>query len=273
MHLLYLDDAGSALNADEEYFVIGGLSVYEAQAHWFTQELDRLAGTVSPGSPDSVTFRASEIFCRRGDPWRRMSREEAHGIVRAVLDVLQRAYGSARAFACAIHKPSCPGRDPVEVAFEDLCSRFDRYLFRLRGEGDRQRGIIVLDDSAHQTTFRRMSREFRTLGTRWGVLRNLAETPLFVELRASRLVQLANHIAYAVFRRYNSGDTNYFDAIASKFDSYDGVVHGLAHKQTVDPDCMCIACLSRRSGQGRENQMPLDFGQEDDRWGGSRRSE
>lgn len=91
-----------------------------------------------------------------------------------------------------------------------------------------------------------MSRDFRTLGTKWGVIRNLADTPLFAESRASRLMQLADHVAYAVFRRYNAHDAQYFDVVASKFDSADGVVHGLSHKQAVDPDCMCIACATRR---------------------------
>ncbi len=29
----------------------------------------------------------------------------------------------------------------MEIAFEDLCSRFDRYLQRLRAAGDRQWGL------------------------------------------------------------------------------------------------------------------------------------
>lgn len=87
----------------------------------------------------------------------------------------------------------------------------------------------------------------RTLGTRWGTtIHNLAETPLFVDSRASRVVQLADHISYAVFRRYNAGDTSYFDIIASKFDSVGGTVHGLNHKQTYNPMCMCLACHTRR---------------------------
>lgn len=135
----------------------------------------------------------------------------------------------------------------MELAFEDLCSRFDLYLRRLRGEGDRQRGLLILDQSAQETTLQRMAREFRTLGTQWGVIRNLADTPLFVNSAVSRVVQLADHVAYAVFRRYNAADAQYFDIIASKFDSADGVIHGLVHKQAVDPNCMCIACMSRRS--------------------------
>ena len=246
MHLLYLDDAGSPANPNEDYLVLGGISVYESQAQWITKELDDLAAEISPADPGSVEFHASEIFSRREVPWRGMSRDEAQGVIMAVLDVLGRSYDSAKAFACAIHKPSFPGQDPMELAFEDLCSRFNLYLRRLQGQGDRQRGLIILDESAHETTLQQMARDFRTLGTKWGVIRTLADTPLFVDSRASRVVQLADHIAYSVFRRYNAHDAKYFDKIASKFDSNEGVVHGLSHKQTVDSNCMCIACLSRR---------------------------
>lgn len=246
MHLLYLDDAGSAANPNEEYLVLGGVSVFESQAHWITQELDNLAAGIQPADPHGVEFHASEIFARRNAPWRGMSREEAQGVIKAVLDVLRRSYESARAFACAIHKASFPSQDAMELAFEDVCSRFSLYLRRLQAQGDRQRGLIILDESAHETTLQRMARDFRTLGTQWGIIRNLADTPLFVDSRASRVVQLADHVAYAVFRRYNAHDAQYFDIMASKIDSADGVIHGLAHKQTVDPNCMCIACLSRR---------------------------
>ena len=113
--------------------------------------------------------------------------------------------------------------------------------------GDTQRGLVILDNSAHETTLQKMSVEFRTLGTRWGSIKSLADTPLFVDSRASRVIQLADHVAYAVFRRYQSGDTQYLDRIAHKFDAEDGIVHGLAHKEIGNPNCMCIACISRAS--------------------------
>lgn len=251
MQLLYLDDSGSANNPNEDYLVLGGVSVYEDQAPWITSELDKLAQSIHPADPHSVEFHAAEIFARRKPPWRNMSREEAQGVIKAVLGVLHRSYESARAFACAVHKASFPGRDPVELAFEDLCSRFEMYLNRRRSEGNRDRGLLIIDRSAYETTLQRMAREFRTHGTRWGVIRNLSDTPLFVDSRASRVIQLADHVAYAVFRRYNAHDANYFDVMASKFDSAEGTVHGLSHKQTVDANCMCIACVTRvnRSGQ------------------------
>ncbi|MCI0534053.1 MAG: DUF3800 domain-containing protein [Verrucomicrobiales bacterium] len=246
MHLLYLDDAGSAGNKDEEYLVLGGISVFEAQSSFLTSELDKLASGFSAANPHEVEFHASEIFSRRTQPWSGISKEEAKGVLKAVLGVLAASYDSAKAFACAVHKASYPNRDPLQLAFEDLCSRFDRYLSRLHAQGDRQRGMIILDESAHETTLQEMARNFRKLGTQWGVIRNLAETPLFVNSKTSRLVQLADHVAYAVFRRYQAQDTQYFDLIASRFDSYENVMHGLAHKQTKDPNCMCPGCMSRR---------------------------
>jgi len=247
MHLLYLDDSGSAPNMSEEYFVLGGLSVFEAQAHFFTSELDKLAQSIDPQNPHVVEFHASEIFARRVHPWKDMTREEARGVIKSVLKILADSYDTARAFACVVHKNSYRDLDPVEIAFEDLCSRFDMYLSSQRDSGDRQRGLLILDESSHETSLQRMARDFRTLGTRWGVLRNLADTPFFVNSKSSRLVQMADHIAYATFRRFQMRDAQYFDIISGKFHSIDGVVHGLSHKENGNPGCMCIGCLSRRA--------------------------
>lgn len=78
------------------------------------------------------------------------------------------------------------------------------------------------------------------------MIRNVVDTPFFVDSYGSRLIQIADHVAYSVFRRYNAKDTQYFDIFAAKFDEADGVIHGLAHKQTVEAMCMCPAYLSSR---------------------------
>lgn len=246
MHLLYLDDSGSVENDNEDYLVLGGVSLFEAQANWVTHELDKLAESIDPKSPQAVEFHASEIFSGRTPPWNGMSRDERQGVIKAVLKIFANSYESARAFACAIHKPSYPGTDPMEDAFEDLCTRFDRYLSGLRETGERQRGLLILDESAHETSLQSLATNFRLLGTRWRVIENLAEAPLFIRSHVSRGVQLADHVAYAVFRRYNAKDTAYFDIIAAKFHAVDGVVHGLSHKQITERNCMCLACLTRR---------------------------
>src|SRR6267142_2948968 len=147
MHLLYLDDSGSAKNSDEDYLVLGGVSVFEAQANHIIQEMDKLAQSIDPNNPHEVEFHASEIFTRQVHPWNRMSKEEAQGVIIAVLNVLAKSYDTAKAFACAIHKRSFGVKDPMALAFEDLCTRFDVYLTRMRSSGERQRGLLRLDES------------------------------------------------------------------------------------------------------------------------------
>lgn len=247
MHLLYLDDAGSMKNSDESYIVLGGVSVFESEAFRLTQELDNLAATIDPVNPAGIEFHASEIFARRTAPWNKYSREQAQGIIKSVLNILARSPAPTYAFSCALHKASFGiVTDYLGLAFEDMCKRFDIYLDRLNIDGDRQRGLLILDESSHETVLQNMAINFRKMGTQWGVIKNLADIPFFVNSKASRIIQLADHIAYAVFRRYNAGDNNYFDLIAHKFYSHGGVLHGLAHKQKKPHNCMCPACISRK---------------------------
>ncbi len=238
-----------------EYFVLGGICVYEAQVDWFNRELDKLA-TPYAANPEDVEFHASEIFSRREAPWNSLHTvDEARGILKSVLKVVAASYTTTRLFACAIHKASYPGHDPVELAFEDLCQRFDFFLNRLRTQGEQQRGLLVLDKTTRETSLQKLAREFRKVGTRWGSLKLIADTPFFVDSRASRLVQIADHVAYSVFRRYNAGDAQYFDIVSSRFDEDDGVIHGLVHKHADHKTCTCPGCLSRRLG-GRNLDTP-----------------
>jgi Protein of unknown function (DUF3800) len=247
MYLLYLDDAGSPGNPAEGYFVLGGMCVFEAQVDWFSRELDKLAAPYSK-NPEDVEFHASTIFSRRESPWKALTVDEARGLLKSVLHVAASSCETTRLFACAIHKKSFPAADPVELAFEDLCQRFDYFLSRRRQQGDQQRGMIILDKTTRETSLQRLSGEFRKIGTRWGSLKNIADTPFFVDSRASRLVQLADHVAYSFFRRYNSGYAQYMDIIASRFDESDGIYHGLSHKHADRLSCTCHGCLSRRLG-------------------------
>ncbi|NII25771.1 DUF3800 domain-containing protein [Pseudoflavitalea sp. X16] len=246
MHLLYLDDSGSVNNPKEEYVVLGGISIYETQGYYLSNELDKIAQSIDPRNYSNIEFHASEIFSRRNSPWDKLSKEEAQGVIKAVLKVLANSSNSTYAFACAIHKGSFTGNHSLNLAFEDLCQRFDIYLSKLNAEGERQKGLLILDESSHETTLQGLAKNFRTIGTQWGSIRHLADTPFFVNSKASRIIQLADHVAYAVFRRYNTGDAQYFDIIAHKFFQTDGVFHGLAHKQKQNHQCMCQACFSRR---------------------------
>jgi Protein of unknown function (DUF3800) len=59
------------------------------------------------------------------------------------------------------------------------------------------------------------------------VIRNFSEVPLFLDSKASRLIQLADLVAYAIFRYFEKGDNRFFPIIEPRFDSEGGVRHGL----------------------------------------------
>lgn len=249
MYLLYLDDSGSVDDANQDYFVLGGLCLPEDSIFWLTNKLDNYAESLDPGNGDRVEFHASEIFGGRSAPWNNLKRpKERTDIIKTVLKILQGSHNTTAAFACAVHKESFPGQDPFLIAFEDLCSRFDLYLNRIFHDKNQanQKGMIILDESSYEQRLQRLALSFRQHGTRWRELKDIVEVPFFVDSKASRIIQMADHIAYSVFRYYNAKDMTYFDCIFDKFDKNQGVIHGLVHKQHNNPNCPCPSCMTRR---------------------------
>jgi hypothetical protein len=72
-----------------------------------------------------------------------------------------------------------------------------------------------------------LATDFRTIGYTWGVIRNFSEVPLFLDSKASRLIQLADLVADSVFRSFEKGDSRFFQIIEPRFDSEGGIKHGL----------------------------------------------
>lgn len=159
--------------------------------------------------------------------FRRFPRTDRITAMKDALQIFADSHASNRLFVVAVRKAVISPEDPVEYAFEHTANRFDRYLLRLYRNGDTQRGIIIFDKSTYETTIQTLATDFRTIGHRWGVLHNLSEVPLFLDSRASRLIQLADLIAYSVFQKYEHGDDQFYSIIEAKLDSEGRVIHGL----------------------------------------------
>lgn len=243
MHLLYLDDSGSVSNPNDRHIILAGLSIFERNGHWLTSNLDRIAARVWPDAPDSLEFRGADI--RSGKKhWRGVGKDVRLDAYREALGLIGRA-SEVRLFGAVVHKAARAPDDPMEYAFEQICNRFDRFLGRLHKQGNTQRGLIVLDESAYETSLQGLARDFRSIGHRWGQLYNIAEVPLFVDSRATRLIQCADMIAYALRRYYEYGEDEFSNLISRKFDAIGGIVHGLTHYTPVDQACGCYSCRQR----------------------------
>ena len=124
-----------------------------------------------------------------------------------------------------------------------------------------QRGLILFDKHKSEEAIQSLARDFKELGHRWGVLRNMAEVPVFLDSRASRLIQLADLIAFSMKRHYQNADSRFFDVVRSRFYREGLQTIGLVHLPPTSslfadtagrhPN---LATLSRRSTQPASEQ-------------------
>lgn len=243
VHLLYLDDSGSVSNPQDRYIVLAGVAVFERQPHHFSERLDAIAKQLRPEDPAELEFHATEILGGK-KKWRKIRKDSRYKAYRDGLSIIGSSK-NVRVFGAAIHKASVSPDDPMEFAFEQMCNRFDRFLGRLHQANNTQRGLIVLDKSSYETSLQTLARDFRLIGHRWGQLRNMCDVPLFVDSKATRMIQYADMVAYAIRQYFEFGNDTYFHIFSSRIDSEEGKIHGLVH-HTDHLQCQCFACRQRR---------------------------
>ena len=226
MFLLYLDDAGSVGNASDKHIVLAGIALFERQIHFLDKALNEAARAIAPANSFEIEFHASHILAGKGF-WRSLPKLVRRQHLAAGLASPNRLQGKWALFGAVVEKAAVFPDDPLEFAFEQLCSRFDQFLTRLHFHGNTQRGLLILDKSTMETRLQQLARDFRLNGHRWGQLRNLVDVPFFVDSRATRAIQYADMVAYALWRKFEKGDSEFFDIIEPAFDAHAGVRHGL----------------------------------------------
>lgn len=134
MHLLYVDDSGHPDDPSQEWFVLAGVSLFERQGHWLSEGLDEIAARFNPAQPAAVELHGAAM--RNSKEWRIHPPADRIRAIQDSLQLLANSHKSNRVFAVAVKKGAVSPRDPVEYAFEQLASRFDKYLRRLHLRGD-----------------------------------------------------------------------------------------------------------------------------------------
>jgi hypothetical protein len=227
MHLLYVDESGTIGDPTQRYFVLAGVAVFEREPHWIEQDLDLIAARFDANQPHTVELHGSPMRSGNGR-WRHETKADRE---KALLDALSIGVKSrfpqrVRLFGAVLDKQNFAGQDIAHVAFEQISSRFDQFLRRLHQKGDTQRGLMLFDKCSTERRIQTLAREFKQSGHSFGVTRNYAEVPVFIDSQASRLIQLADLVAYAIFRKFEYNDAIFFDVIGHCFDKDGGVVHG-----------------------------------------------
>lgn len=101
--------------------------------------------------------------------------------------------------------------------------------------------MYIFDKTAYEEKLQALSTVFKHRGHALGKLRNFAEVPLFLDSKASRLIQMADLIAYWIFRYYQSGDDRGYRLIAPHFHRVRGVQHGLCKQVTAECEARLAA--------------------------------
>jgi len=248
MYLLYLDESGNPDNPADRYFVLAGAAIFERQTFFLSRDLDNIQGRHFPGLPP-VTFHATDIRAGNGF-WRTVAEADRLTILREIGETIARAnIPGLVLFGAAIEKTNTLyGEAAVERATEELCRRFDIFLMRREQNfRDPQRGLLILAEGRFHQRSRVWVRDFRSLGTRWGVVTNLADIPYFASAAETRLLQIGDFVAHVVFRLYERRDPALMRIIIHRFDQQNGILHGLTHVPGKFATCECPACFSRRT--------------------------
>ncbi len=247
LYILYLDESGDPQAWEHNNFVLAGVAVHEGQVYQLGKQLDDIQARFFPGRPIPVPFHATDIRAGRGhfgglDPGRR---NELMGAVYSVLS--STAFPFLIAYATTMHVSKAESAQQVlHVTFQDLLQRFNRFLTRQFQHDQPNKGLLVIDQ-AHQERYRELFADFKRVGTEFqGYLTNIIDVPYFAGRRDTRMMQLADFCAFAVFRHYENNDNELFTSILPRFDRRGprDPPDGLKHFTRLP--CKCEACAWRQ---------------------------
>lgn len=242
------------------------LGTAELHAGWMARrfsEQERIAGFDQMGETDRraavvkerrIDMRAAAARSRKAamdlaknhrktEPYIHLTRAERMDALRDMADRIG-TWDDAFIFADAQYKAaSYPRITPEKIfdfAFMQVVTRFNTFLVNA---GDF--GMLVQDrndTSADRLTY--LMRSFHRDGTEWAdEIKQIVETPLFVESALTSMVQLADICSYATRRFFENQETDLFDRIYPRFQRWNQKLVGLRHFTGKDHPCDCRVCI------------------------------
>ena len=167
--------------------------------------------------------------------WHNVQPYTIEEIMSEVYDVIADApFPTLVAFGNALHISKAENSESsnLKIAFQDVCSTFNKFLIRMHKLGNTNKGLLIIDD-AHKSQFRDLINVFRREGVEGQPIHNIVDIPYFSASQDTRMIQLADFCVYAVYRYYEKADSSYIDKIQSRFNWRDPLhADGLKHVQS-----------------------------------------
>ncbi len=181
-------------------------------------------------------------------PYIHLNLEQRQGFAHENADCVAN-WDFARLFAECIDKvhfdPQCAQKSCDEQAFEQLISRFERHLQNTEAIGEGNFGLIVHDNN--ETVARKFTKLMRTYHrsvTLWINIKNIIETPMFVDSKLTSMVQISDPCCYSLWRYLENGETELFNKIYARADRIGSTTVGVRH--FTDESCRCTICNEHR---------------------------
>lgn len=256
MYLLYLDESGDpGVWINQNNFVLAGIAVHEGQIYRLSKQLDEIQARFFPQISPQLAFHATDVRGGKGH-FRDLSPLKREELMHAVYDVVaQTSYPSLIAYGTTIDISVAKDIDvTLEAVLADIANRFNIFMRRQYSIGKPTKGLLVIDQ-AHQKRYRSLMASFQSEGTKYGYLGNVVDIPYFAGRHDTRMLQLADFCAYAVYRYHEAKDDTYINQILGKFDRRAPAAPPDGLKHITRLPCNCIACKWRSQLASEQNSQ------------------
>jgi hypothetical protein len=274
LYLLYLDESGT--HAASPVFILSGIAVHENDVFYVQRALNRqVAAALRPLRLDPADFEihANELRAedaelqarpaakgrkaRKASHWAQVPKTVRRKLLNDCFRSLANFKGCdptnpPRLFG-AIVRASYMNKE--ERAYELVLNKFDEMLGRLYHEGGpRQRGLVIHDvRQKEEPGIQYWTTLWRERAGNVGKINNIVDVPMFLDSRATRVIQAADLVSYALWRYYGpASEERYLKNLWNRFDNADAQMHGVIH---VTPafaraECYCPPCHNRLVASG-----------------------
>jgi len=251
MYIFYLDESGDPSAWEgHRHFVIAGVAVHEGQIEALSRQLAQVQEKYFPGISIPIPFHATDIRGHRKQ-FEHLSFSVREEILESVYRVIRTShFPDLIVFAAVLDMNYAKDYFHARhVTFEEVCSAFNNFLIWQHRQDFTTKGMVVLDRNREEH-YRQLLSDFKK-GTKYGYLGNVVDIPYFATCRETRMLQLADFCANAVFRHYEKKDSKAVNMILPKVYRLPGTstLDGLRHL-TKNENCDCIACISKTKKLG-----------------------
>lgn len=191
-------------------------------------------------------YHKTKKIYKKTDPYIHLTHDERKKLIIKFSKTIG-SWRYARLFGECVDKihfdPSRTKQTVEEQAFEQVVSRFEHYLQNISTAQKKMMGMLIHDNnetmSARLTNLMML---FHKKGTLWTRIKNIIETPLFVDSQLTSMVQAADLCSYALRRYLENNEDFLFNNIFKIADKKGNRIVGVRHFS--DENCSCVICSS-----------------------------